>query len=373
MFSWICPRKCVRRSASYCPKRSAHPVDETQCNLLRPFRITVLIAVLVLPALAFGGWLSWQIRQQRLDHALIEAIKKRDTPTAIRLLDQGADPNAKDRPYKRITLKRLLADFWNKMKGNKPPLNGAEYRPALLLAYGPISFMFPDSSVVTTLNPDGDMQAETSFDNQKAPAGLIPALLAHGADLATKNRHDHKVGDTLLDYACLSDDAETVKVLLEHHVDPNGKTSGPLPPLICTEDYECDRLLLEHGADVDVRDFDGRTRLMFIKNAKLYSLLLEHGANLNAQDTVGQTALIHLLISPYLDDDDIHTGLRFLLHHGANVSIKDRTNKSALDYAKAGKANVMTATFRAGYDRLSIRLLEEALKRERLQKNRASF
>ena len=40
--SWICPTKSGRRSANYCPRHSAHPVDETVSSLLRPFRITVI-------------------------------------------------------------------------------------------------------------------------------------------------------------------------------------------------------------------------------------------------------------------------------------------------------------------------------------------
>src|SRR5437899_2955532 len=97
--------------------------------------IWILLALLVLPALTFGIWYERQVKQQRLDRALIEAIKMQDTPTAIALLDQGADANATDKPVTRITLKGLLADYWNRLKGNKPPKDTKYYPSALLLPY----------------------------------------------------------------------------------------------------------------------------------------------------------------------------------------------------------------------------------------------
>ena len=68
------------------------------------------MALLLLPVLACSVWYAWQVRQQRLDRALIQAIKKNDTPAAIALLDRGADANATDKFDTPITLKSLLAN-----------------------------------------------------------------------------------------------------------------------------------------------------------------------------------------------------------------------------------------------------------------------
>jgi hypothetical protein len=322
---------------------------------------------MVLPMLASVVWFGRQVRQQQLDHALIEAIKKQDTPTGISLLSQGADANAVDRPYKPMTYGSLLTDWWNRLKGIKPQPNTKNYSPALMLVYGPIEFNLPDTSLVMDLNADEVTQVDDSHANNKAPRRLVSALLEHGADLDTKDR----VGDVLLEYACICNDRETVKVLLQHHVNPNARGTTGYPALMCTDDYDCERLLLEFGADANARDSGGRTRLMCIYNTELYPILIQHGANPNAQDVVGRTPLVHLFVSLYQDDKHIHTGMRFLIQHGAKVALKDSKGKTALDYAKAGKANWMAMhTLNGGYDKYSIHDLDEALKRELVQKKR---
>ncbi|MCW3100719.1 MAG: Ankyrin [Chthonomonadaceae bacterium] len=140
---------------------------------------------------------------------------------------------------------------------------------------------------------------------------------------------------------------------------------------MCTYDSECARLLLEAGVDANARDAYGRTQLMCAGNSKQYPLLLTHGADPNAKDQDGNTALIHLFVSVYRTDQDIHTGMRCLLQHGAKVSLKDKTGKTALDYAKAGRVNFMSGNaVWGGRDMESIHVLEEALKRENAQKNR---
>lgn len=101
--------------------------------------VWILLTIIILPVLASCVWYARQSRQQRLDYALIEAIKKNDTKTAITFLEQGADANATDKPYTPITLKSVLADFWNRIKGNKPPKDTKYYPPALMLVYGPVA------------------------------------------------------------------------------------------------------------------------------------------------------------------------------------------------------------------------------------------
>ena len=101
----------------------------------RRWCVYILLALIVLPVLVTTVWYGRQVRQQRLDHALIAAIKKNDTAGAIALLDQGADANATDKPETPLTFKNLLADFWNRIKGNKPPKETNLSTPAILLAY----------------------------------------------------------------------------------------------------------------------------------------------------------------------------------------------------------------------------------------------
>src|SRR5262245_43399777 len=96
-------------------------MKRAKSNLWRRVSVLILLCAVILPVLVTTIWYWRQVRQQRLDHALIEAIKKNDTPKAISLLDQGADANSTDKPYQPITLNSFLIGFWNRMRGNTPP------------------------------------------------------------------------------------------------------------------------------------------------------------------------------------------------------------------------------------------------------------
>ncbi|MCW3100718.1 MAG: hypothetical protein JWL77_6336 [Chthonomonadaceae bacterium] len=164
----------------------------------------------LLCVLACGIRFEQQIRQEHLDQALIQAIKKQDATTAISLLNQGANANATNRPYRTLTWRSLLADYWNRLKGNKPPTDTTTYSPALTLVFGPVGFGFPDSSMGFMLNSDDFVPIDLSVKYQKASVPLISALLDHGARLDTK---DH-LGDLLLEYACIRQDAPAIQLLL---------------------------------------------------------------------------------------------------------------------------------------------------------------
>jgi hypothetical protein len=63
----------------------------------RYIRLISLPLISIALAIAVGIWYRYEVRQQRLDRALIAAIKERDSSAAISLLDHGADANARGR------------------------------------------------------------------------------------------------------------------------------------------------------------------------------------------------------------------------------------------------------------------------------------
>ena len=334
----------------------------------RKWLLWIFPAIVILSVLVCIFCFSRQIRQERLDQSLIQAIQKHDVQKATSLLNQGANANATNRPYRPLTWKLLLTDLWDRLRGNKPPQATQTYSPGLTLVYGPVGFGLPDTSIGMSLNSEDFAPFDLSVEYKKDALPLISVLLEHGASLETNGAGlDAKVrvGEILLKYACICEDAQTVRFLLERHFNPNAKILLGLPLLMCTTDYECARLLLEAGADANAHDPDGRTCLMALPNAKQYSLILAHGADPNLQDKEGKTALMHLLTSVYQRDEDIHTGMHFLLQHGARVSFKDKTGKTALDYAREGRANWWSRNAIQGkYDKEGIHSLEEALQRE---------
>src|SRR5262249_12410025 len=134
-------------------------------NNRRSVSFWIFLIVVLISVVGMVFWYWQQVRQQRLDHALIEAIKKEDTKTAIALLDAGADANATDKPYKPMTWNRMLADLWNKLQGKKPAIETQVYESALVLVY-------PTGRILTRW---GYGQKQKEFPD------LVKALLKHGA------------------------------------------------------------------------------------------------------------------------------------------------------------------------------------------------
>src|SRR5579862_7906409 len=79
----------------------------------RPKKIALLFAGLFLTIAAVPVWLTWrQIRQDRLNQALIAAVKRSDASVVIRLLQQGADADTIDKPHENLSVwQRLLQNL----------------------------------------------------------------------------------------------------------------------------------------------------------------------------------------------------------------------------------------------------------------------
>lgn len=164
-------------------------------------------------------------------------------------------------------------------------------------------------------------------------------LLDHGARVDAKEQWE---GQTALIWAAAESQPQMVKLLLEHHADPNMRSvvrdwqrkvtaegrpkdmhrDGFTPLLYAARQacIECARILLSHGADINLPDPDGRTPLllalmnlvtpllaaagagrgMVVVNGQLLTeqqaiatvkLLKESGADINAAAKNGETAL----------------------------------------------------------------------------------
>lgn len=300
--------------------------------------IWLLLALFLIPVLLFGIWFNRQVRQQRLDHALIEAIKKNDTQTAIALLDQGADANATDKPYTSVRLGNALAGFWNGLRGNRLTQENTVYPSALLVRY--------------------DWHQQQNIVARKTEnIEIVQALLDRGANPFTFNDS----GMTLLHEACQQHHWQTVKLLLHRHVPCDLKSKFGDPPLMYASD-ECAELLIEYGADVNTRFQDGTTPLMQQNDNPTLQLLLDHHANINAQDNEGMTPLMHSMRNfvPVSHADYV----RILLQHRAKVSIKDRNGRTASDWVEDPMGNP------DDWKEVS-RLLKEALKKEQAEQHTA--
>lgn len=194
------------------------------------------------------GASSWHPRDQpemaTQADGLLRAAQRRNAEMVRRLLDQHADPNARDDQGRT---------------------------PLILLALGPES---------------GEAGAATQVESERRAAA---ALVDHGAD---PNAADHD-GNTALLMAASMHDAPLVTLLLDRGAniglaDAGGRTclmraaysGGPddLPLAAAMI-----RLLLSRGADVHARDHDGRTVLL----RAVEQHLNEHGGVMSHPEIVG--------------------------------------------------------------------------------------
>src|SRR5262245_31246155 len=98
-------------------------------------------------------------------------------------------------------------------------------------------------------------------------------------------------GTTPVMYAALYGDAESVRVLLEHGADPNGRNDANATALMyAVDDAAKTQLLLDHGADPNAVSDEGQTPLLIAVTrpgaAPVVKLLLAHGAKPTIQNSV---------------------------------------------------------------------------------------
>src|ERR1051325_10630232 len=135
----------------------------------RPYRIAIF-ALALLGTLAFTGWRTYQwVQRKRLGPPLIAAIKANDLARVNTLLDQGADPDARDVPNPPL-------DFW--------PLVKSMFRP---------DPRFKSDACPSALQLATDQSASREFENtdhgprqQALCVDILRSLLKHGADARVK-------------------------------------------------------------------------------------------------------------------------------------------------------------------------------------------
>lgn len=184
--------------------------------------------------------------------------------------------------------------------------------------------------------------------------------------------------------ACLGNDYEKTRKLIEEGISPNSKESdrNTTALMIVSKKgyYKIAKLLINAGAysDINEKDIDGNTALLYaffnkdLINSKLIKLLINKGADINASDNDGNNALL-MAISR---DDFINA--KILIENGADPYITTKDGLKAIDvmkdteemkdlynfYLKTQKNNklnraLINACLQDGYDSEIIRLIEK--------------
>jgi ankyrin repeat protein len=321
--------------------------EQARFPMRRRLNTRFLLSTLCVPALLFGAlaWLTYaQAQREKATLALVAAVKRGDTADVRRLLERGADPNAREGGVKRVSMGQALLDLWNRIRGRRSA-RANKGTPVLLLAAA-------DADIVKLLLEHGadpnvrgmggktPLMIATSWANVRAAA----YLLDHKADVNAKDDY----GDTALINSVTMSRSPLVRLLLEHGADVHVRNQYGRTVLLLAMPYgdypgtdlASLKMLLDAGAEVNARDSDGMTPLMHMARGDWYNqdhtplaaLLLARGADVNARDAWGRTALMYAMGGDTLSRNKIPI-VRFLLRHGADAHIRDKQGRGIRAYA----------------------------------------
>jgi ankyrin repeat protein len=156
----------------------------------------------------------------------------------------------------------------------------------------------------------------------------LRALVSSDANINIKDER----GITPLMYAGWVGSSEAMKVLLDHHADPNlTNSSGSTALMLSVTEIAKVRLLLDHHADVNAASSKGRTPLLLAamndRSAAVVRLLMNAGADAKTVDTFKVTALHAAALG-----NDIET-IRLMLDAGLDANAVDFLGFTPLLYA----------------------------------------
>ena len=277
------------------------------------------------PVLVCGGFFIYVLRvghQNRLNQALIVAVKKNDAAKAIALLANGADSNARDIPVANAD-----TSIWQKLLDT---LKGRHLQPA----HGP-------TALVIAL--DMDIYRKDSFLPQNVP--LIRALINAGADVNVTDAD----GDTPLMLSAMASKKETIRLLLDKGADINARTSEGTTALYCAVpnmDVSIPQILVARGAMVNATGTRATSPLAcaaFFGNIQTVQLLLVNGATVNVKNADGNTPLYDAVMGNHINC------VRLLISKGADVNTSNNAGDTPLSWAtQENEADIAELLKKAG-------------------------
>lgn len=232
------------------------------------------------------------------------AVLRKDLQEVRKLLEQGADPDIKNRKNYSVLHYAIMQKNFDLVQ---------------ILLDGGADSNLKDESDSTPLH--------LAFIQNNIQMGRL--LISYGADSNSADQWNQ----TPLFRAILQNKWEFLKLLLESGADPNVQNNGGDTVLHWAakgSNIDIINTLIDFGADVNRGDKFGQTPLFYaIKYSRIETMktLLDRNADVNAIDEIGSSPLHYGIIG---NNTEI---IQLLLDYGANIDLKNCYNVTPLDYA----------------------------------------
>lgn len=274
-----------------------------------------------------------EARDEEGNTPLIQAAFYLGASDLAQMIDRGADVNATNNAGETALLKAV----WDLDKTRLLIKRGANVNAASSMGNTPL---------ITAAFAHG-------------ASDVVKALIAAGAKVEAANG----LGGNAVVAAAESGDVKTLRVLLDHHADPNSKThiveSGAEASALMIASVmghlDCVKLLLDRGADLNLRTEHGNALnfATFSDRHEVARLLLDRGIDADlAGQRVGSFRKdkgLTPLIYACLTERNAPALAQWLIDRGANVNAKASSGETPLSVARQrGNTKIVAALLAAG-------------------------
>lgn len=260
----------------------------------RKKRLTLLLPLFLLALLvSIPCFLTWsELQIEKWNRALIDAVKLNDAKTALTLLEAGANANAREIPSQQSV--PSWREWLDRLRGNRPETTTAPtalsiatdafvgdpnrdlYHENLTL----INALLEHGANPNVADEDGFTPLMSAIRNRRKD--IVDLLLQHGADVNAMDDLEY----TPLQYAVINNDTLTTKRLIQQGANVNALTNmhgTVLLSAVSFRNVEIIRMLLEHHIDPNVQDLGGLTALSMLRervsaDREIMQLLKSYGA-----------------------------------------------------------------------------------------------